>query len=158
MTEHYFLSVRQPWALPIVEGHKPVENRSGGFTLKYRGRLWIQAGREWNRLGLTDARILRTYPKPGATALTGRSRFVRGAIIGHVTVVDIHRAHPGCCATDWAEQEYRVTESEAVTEVVHLVLSDPVKLDDPIPAKGALGIRRADPDLALALDAALEAA
>lgn len=37
------LSVRQPWAWLIVNGHKPVENRS--WQTGFRGRLLIHAGK-----------------------------------------------------------------------------------------------------------------
>src|SRR5438045_8559495 len=36
------LSIRQPWAWLIVNGHKPVENRS--WSTKYTGKLLIHAG------------------------------------------------------------------------------------------------------------------
>lgn len=37
------LSIRQPWAWLIVHGHKDVENRD--WPTKYRGPLWIHAGK-----------------------------------------------------------------------------------------------------------------
>lgn len=40
------LSVRQPWAWAIVEGYKPVENRSRDIVGAYRGPVLIHAGRE----------------------------------------------------------------------------------------------------------------
>jgi hypothetical protein len=36
------LSIRQPWAWLIVQGHKPIENRTWPTT--YRGPLLIHAG------------------------------------------------------------------------------------------------------------------
>src|SRR5690349_14501124 len=39
------LSIRQPWAWLIVNGHKPVENRS--WPTKYTGKLLIHAGQRF---------------------------------------------------------------------------------------------------------------
>jgi hypothetical protein len=36
------LSIRQPWAWLIVNGHKDVENRS--WHTDFRGRVYVQAG------------------------------------------------------------------------------------------------------------------
>jgi hypothetical protein len=41
------LSIRQPWAWLIVNGHKPVENRN--WPTKFRGALWIHAGKTKDR-------------------------------------------------------------------------------------------------------------
>lgn len=37
------LSIRQPWAWLIVNGHKDVENRD--WPTRFRGPLWIHAGK-----------------------------------------------------------------------------------------------------------------
>lgn len=77
------LTVRQPWADWIVDGHKDVENRSWGTN--YRGRLWIHAAKEEDKgawfwlepaLGKAKASELASA-KPGE----------RGAIIGYVDLV-----------------------------------------------------------------------
>ena len=39
------LSIRQPWAHLIVNGIKPVENRS--WATSFRGPVWIHAGKAW---------------------------------------------------------------------------------------------------------------
>src|SRR5580765_3071606 len=41
------LSIRQPWAWLIVNGHKPVENRS--WPTKYTGKLLIHAGQRFEQ-------------------------------------------------------------------------------------------------------------
>lgn len=41
------LSIRQPWAWLIVNGHKDVENRD--WPTKFRGPLWIHAGKTKDR-------------------------------------------------------------------------------------------------------------
>lgn len=139
------LSVRQPWAQAIVDGHKDVENRSMGFTLGYRGRLWIAATKTVSVRGLLDPKI------------TAQQEYVKGAIIGYASVVDAHLSHPDhqCCDSEWAELTYIAADGSEKRNLVHLLLENPVKLDDPIPAKGRLGLWKPDPDLAYELHLAL---
>lgn len=166
MTPHRAISIRQPWARPVVEGHKPVENRSTHFPQAYRGHIWIHAAQAWNQRGLVDRRILRTYypelilneyghlvvSDNEVKAILRRSAFfTRSAIIGGADIVDIHRSSPGCCDTPWAELEYTDAHGNLQPEASHLVLEDAYQLDDPVPCAGALGIWTPNPDLALAL-------
>ncbi len=44
------LSIRQPWSWLIVNGFKPVENRT--WSTAYRGELAIHAGRTFDQAGL----------------------------------------------------------------------------------------------------------
>ncbi|WP_043345178.1 ASCH domain-containing protein [Cupriavidus basilensis] len=82
------LSVRQPWAWLIVNGHKDIENRT--WPTKYRGRLLIHASK-----GMTRA----DYEAGMATALAVgfRSYFPRdqdlerGGIVGIATLTDCLR-------------------------------------------------------------------
>lgn len=172
MTDHRIITIRQPWALPVVFGIKPVENRSTHFPQSYRGHIWIHAAAAWNQRGLTDPRILRTYyPVVVGTGgqllmnerdvkrLVRSSKFfVRSAIIGGANVADIHRSEPGCCDTEWAEHEYTDVHGQLQPEATHIVLEDAYELDDPITASGALGLWTPNPDLAAALDAAMDVA
>lgn len=165
MTEHRLLTVRQPWAKPIVDGVKTVENRSHAFGTSYRGPLWIHAGAAWSDRGLVSHLIRQTYPEVNnfrghASALSFRDAgFVLGAVLGRVDVVDAHHAEPGCCETPWAELEYAdgtraPVGRRIVTDVVHLVFENPARCRGPVVA-GALGIWRADrrPGLPETLDA-----
>ena len=77
------LSVRQPWAWAIVEGLKPLENRSRVFN--YRGPLLIQASKlPWQEY--EEARVFikgltgRTPPPSDAIEL--------GGIVGAVMLTD----------------------------------------------------------------------
>src|SRR5437016_10859136 len=47
------LSVRQPWAWLIVNGHKDIENRS--WQTKFRGKLLIHAGQRFDPKGVEAA-------------------------------------------------------------------------------------------------------
>lgn len=72
------LSIQQPWAWLIVNGHKDIENRSRGFT--YRGPILIHAGkvrdRDFMPLGLPD--ICREIPRD----------LQYGGIVGIADIVD----------------------------------------------------------------------
>ena len=43
------LSIRQPWASLIVNGYKPLENRS--WNTKFRGEFYIHAGKKFDHKG-----------------------------------------------------------------------------------------------------------
>lgn len=150
---HRLITVRQPWARPIVErgGIKNVENRGTGFTRKHRGRLWIHAGAALAKPAFSDERIRDLYPR-----LAGPWEV--GSVIGYVNTVDAHIAEPGCCESIWAEQEYVGSDGSVQRNPVHLVFEDAVELAEPIPCRGALGIWSADrvPGLAESLDHADE--
>lgn len=139
------LTVRQPWATAIADGHKLVENRSQGFPKRYRGDLAIHTARTWSERGRHDARILAAY---------GRSPSVLrdlGCVIAVVEVVDIHAACD-CCAP-WGEQSYPPANAEQRPPgvVTHIVMENVRKLARPLPARGALGLWTPDDDLALEL-------
>lgn len=151
--DHRLLTVRQPWAKPIVDGLKTVENRAHGFGLSYRGPLWIHAGAAWSAHGLLSELVLEHYPE--TNTLRGGFReagFVLGAILGAVDVVDVHHAEPGCCASPWAEQSYPGEGSPT-----HLVFENARKCRGPV-VSGNLGLWRADrlPGLPQTLDLLLE--
>lgn len=40
------LSIRQPWAWLVVDGYKPLENRT--WTTKYRGEFLVHAGKSYD--------------------------------------------------------------------------------------------------------------
>ena len=69
------LSIRQPWAWLIVNGHKPVENRS--WPTKYTGRLLIHAGQRFEQKGVEVAKRL---------GITLPEHFDQGGIVGWVDV------------------------------------------------------------------------
>jgi hypothetical protein len=149
------LTVRQPWAWAIIHGGKDVENRVRNIAGDYRGPVAIHAGVTWDwetQLGVIE------MPHPTSMAL------VRGAIIGVVDLVDVHLAddclaqlgvyqghesEPDMeCCSDWAEYSRE-------RDVHHLVLANPRPLADPIPYRGALGLRRLDEATAAAVWAAV---
>lgn len=150
MTEMRILTVRQPWAWAIIHGGKDVENRVRNIAGDYRGPVAIHAGLSiaseyaavWDQPEYRNAFSI-------ATATIRHQVDQRGTILGVVDLADVHRAArhyepiegaPGVmectdrpCCSPWGERE---------TE--HLVLENPRPLSEPIPFRGALGLRRLD--------------
>ena len=75
------LSVRQPWAWLIVNGHKDVENRTRCYH--YTGRLLIHASKVMTRDDYATAHA--TAELQGVT-LPPPDQLWRGGIVGEVTV------------------------------------------------------------------------
>jgi hypothetical protein len=81
------LSIRQPWAWLIVNGHKDVENRD--WVTKFRGPLLIHAGLKFDHDGLEWVR--KKFPKillPGDPETFSRDDWDLGGIIGKAEVTD----------------------------------------------------------------------
>jgi hypothetical protein len=115
------LSVRQPWAWAIMEGGKPVENRSAAAVRHGMkpGRICIHAAKGMTR---EEYEAARDFMASIGVMCPHPSQLVFGAIIGTVTVTEIVKEHPspwffGPCA---------------------LVLADPQPIL-PIDCTGALG-------------------
>lgn len=66
------ITVRQPWASAIVDGHKDVENRGGHFARSYRSRLLVHTSIEWSHRGNADPRLLYAY---GEDTLRGGAQY-----------------------------------------------------------------------------------
>lgn len=144
------LSVKQPWADPIVDGLKPIENRSHGFTRKFRGRLLIASSKGWSNRGAHDQRVQAAYPPDGMNSRGYALRhvpayggfpphpFTGGAILGSVEVVDIH---DDCeCCRPWGESEYDEANGRTRRGLVHLVFEDARRLKVPVRVSGRLGL------------------
>lgn len=81
------LSILQPWAWCIVQGHKPVENRT--WQTKVRGWIGIHAGKGFDRDGYDW--IKDTFD---SLSLPAVSDFERGGIVGRARLVDcVDRNH-----------------------------------------------------------------
>jgi len=116
------LSVRQPWASAVVLGFKNIENRS--WTTTHRGLLLIHASVRTDP-GWRDtpqAPLIRQIHPPSLW------RHVHGLIIGTVQLVDIVTSSD----SPWA----------APAAKYHWLLGDAAVLDDPVAARGHLGLWR----------------
>jgi hypothetical protein len=76
------LSILQPWAWLIVQGHKDIENRNWRTT--FRGRFIVHAGKKWGREQRDDlARVRAQFPH-----LIIPDAFDLGGIVGAATITD----------------------------------------------------------------------
>lgn len=132
------LSVRAPWWWAILHG-KPVENRS--WSTAFRGRIWIHASKWWNLDEVSDDfyeikrmagedQLSMPFPDADENEPFGMAmRLACGCIVGTVEIVDCVTAHP----------------SAFFVGRYGFVLRNPVAIEKPWPAKGALGFFEAVP-------------
>ncbi|MBL5975352.1 MAG: ASCH domain-containing protein [Candidatus Leucobacter sulfamidivorax] len=153
MRELRILTVRQPWAWAIIHGGKDVENRRQSIAGDYRGPIAIHAALKSATLTDADERLLLERDVDGKVdAWMGGEPIEGGVILGVVDLVDVHQQegqYTGCdhrliggpaICSPWAERD-----------TVHLVLANPRPLSDPIPSRGALGLRRLDEETSAAV-------
>lgn len=137
------ITVRQPWAWAIMHGGKDVENRSRNIVGSHRGRVAIHAGqadadnapdRLWmDAMSDLANTVLR---EPGIShARTHR----RGYILGTVEVVSVHHC------SDHGRNETDTCSPWALADHWHIRLANPEPFDEPIPAKGQLGLWTYEP-------------
>ncbi len=140
------LTVRQPWAWAIIHGGKDVENRVRNIAEDYRGPVAIHAAKEWDDAVTWNASwetVLAAMKADGAEPFDAPWQRERGVIIGVVDLVAVHGVDGvGCMAaipdcSPWAEK---------TPGVQHLRLANPRALAEPIPYRGALGLRHLDDD------------
>lgn len=129
------LTVRQPWAAAIINDGKNIENRRTNWS--YRGPLAIHAGAAWD-----------ASAPPVICERSGRFYLTapQSAIIGTVDLADVHEAGADC--TDQCRPWGMVYDDDKPT--YHLVLTNPIRLDEPIPCKGKLGLWTVPDDARLA--------
>lgn len=109
------LSIQQPWASLIAEGFKLIENRT--WNTRWRGTLAIHAGKKIDPTSVWVGAEFGIKPP-----------YIHGAYIAIAELVDVHLSADRCCGI-WAEPgQY------------HWRLADPRPLDEPIPARGRLGL------------------
>lgn len=83
------LSIRQPWAWLIVNGHKDVENRD--WVTPFRGRILIHAGVYYGpRIHKTYAAVIRSAYD---LELPPLDQIPLGGIVGAATITDCVRDH-----------------------------------------------------------------
>ena len=157
------LTVRQPWAWAIIHGGKDVENRSTSIAGAYRGPVAIHAAKE-----LADTGGLPTLIAQAIGRVSGRLGHIphvpqfggdmphrgntlapwygnRGAIIGVVDLIGAHIAYEGFACpglrgpcSEWAAPGGSMPP---YSDIFHYQLANPRPLPEPIPYKGALGLR-----------------
>ncbi len=90
------LSIRQPWAWLIVNGHKPIENRD--WPTKFRGPVLIHASLKIERDALADV-SMGIHPVTGGVLGMNPTPEIdikaqAGGIVGVAEIVDCVTDHP----------------------------------------------------------------
>ncbi|MFK4760316.1 hypothetical protein ACI3KS_05210 [Microbacterium sp. ZW T5_45] len=153
------LTVRQPWAWAIIHGGKDVENRVRNIAGDYRGPVLIHAAQQVDLAAFSGQSAPLTA---AATAFNASNTDVlksgpwhshRGEIIGVVDLVDVHHGpeHGGGChklnSPLPVTPTYDLCSPWGEAGAHHMVLADPRALDQPIPYRGALGLRKTEFDV-----------
>lgn len=81
------LSIRQPWAWMIVNGHKDIENRS--WPTKFRGRVLIHASKGTTSAEFEDAaHFMAMISQIDPLPLADMAKADRGGIVGVATITN----------------------------------------------------------------------
>lgn len=82
------LSVRQPWAWLIVNGHKDIENRT--WPTRVRGPVLVHASKAMTRREYQDVVMFLVTSLPPSTRphLPTFEAIERGGIVGQVDIID----------------------------------------------------------------------
>ncbi len=111
------LTLWQPWAWLVANGHKDIENRPQGFSFKsFRGEFWIHAGLQVDQASAAKARTLAADLGITIPTLTGDDHF--GCIIGRATITAI--IPPGPSGHIWHFKEqwgFKVSDARPVKPV-----------------------------------------
>ncbi|MEI6078297.1 MAG: ASCH domain-containing protein [Verrucomicrobiota bacterium] len=87
------ISLRQPWAWLIIEGHKPIENRT--WETKFRGDIQIHAAKGCTQTEYDEAvAFVRSFNPVLAAGIPPLDRLEKGGIIGLVKITDCVQRHP----------------------------------------------------------------
>lgn len=133
--------MRQPWAWAIVHGGKDVENRSRNLAGSYRGPVAIHAGLVEDEAAYYDEMIRDALGRCDDSWLL-EEQLVAGAFVGVAHLWAVHQARPGCCPNRGARP---YGSPWAQHDAVHLCLTSPRPLPEPIPARGRLGLWTPEP-------------
>ena len=76
------LSILQPWAWLIANGHKDIENRT--WSTPRRGRFLVHAGKKWG----PEQRADLAWVREQVPHIELPAEFERGGIVGEASIVD----------------------------------------------------------------------
>lgn len=138
------LSLTQPWAQLVVEGHKEFETRSWGTS--YRGWLGIHASKGFPR---DDQSLLEEEPFLSALNRPPED-LPRGAVVGVVFLREVMHTHITLKTVAISNQE-REFGDWSPGRFAWWFLGSRRKLRAPIPWKGALGLWTPPEDLEQAI-------
>lgn len=135
------ISLLQPYAQLVVEGHKKIETRSWKPSpetwqeiARLNGELYIHASKKINYAGLelcsTNEYFKKCIPEPG--------RMRTGAIIGKVTLHGFRSTNEQGVLHGISKQERAFGDYSENRWLWYL--TNPIKFDKPIETKGALSV------------------
>lgn len=84
------ISILQPYAWLIVNGHKDIENRD--WHTRFRGRILIHAGKRYSRRDHDE--YVRAFQEDFGIEIPTFADMQLGGIVGSATVTDCVREHP----------------------------------------------------------------
>ncbi|HBP1419642.1 MULTISPECIES: ASCH domain-containing protein [Pseudomonas] len=76
------LSIRQPWAWLVANGHKDIENRD--WATNFRGRFLIHAAKGMTRDEYEEARDFAAY---NGVTIPAPHELERGGIVGEASII-----------------------------------------------------------------------
>ncbi len=123
------LSIRQPWAELILQGHKTIELRT--WRTHYRGRILIHAGYNVERDGCEAYGI-------------NPDELTRGALVGTVEIVDMVEFDHDSFAK---MRDEHLDLGDWPGDVLGWRLANPQRLETPIPMRGRLGLFEVSEDV-----------
>lgn len=149
--EMRILTVRQPWAWAIIFGQKDVENRVRNIAGGYRGLVALHVGK-----AAPEAEDILAVERlmPGVRkgldwmAHMAFTDTTLGHIIGVVDLVGVHRGPNTETDRMRVGKPFGPCSPWADPDAWHLELANPYPLTEPIPFRGALGLRRLPEDVA----------
>ena len=86
------LSIRQPWAWLIVNGHKDIENRD--WHTQFRGRMLVHAGQTMARSYYDTVVADLTAAGLCPANMPAYEDLPRGGFVGWTHVIDCRQQHP----------------------------------------------------------------
>lgn len=137
------LTVRQPYADAIAWGPKRIENRTKPLPQKYIGvPVLLHSGKELHASKVTAVDLAqvtgtRITDWPGA----------RSAILASIRFRGAHR----CADVHWCCRPWGQVETRAHPEVWHWEIDEVTRLDESVPASGALGFWNVPDDVLAAV-------
>ncbi len=143
------ITVRLPWAAAIGAEVKTIENRGRPVHHRHIGqRAAIHAARTWCRIGARDPRVNAWWWQVRPDDFPGEF----GSVLAVATIAGCHEAaqpaepeevapgvtlmisQPGTCCEPWGDRRY------GLGPAWHIVLSDVVRLPEPVPAIGKVAV------------------
>lgn len=121
------LSVRQPWAWAINEGHKPLENRSR-HAMKFLGRTGRYALHASQGMKISEYEYAKRFMAALGVECPPPHELVRGGIIGSFEYFGVLK--------DVSKERWGIPPNHG------MLLGNIRKLDQPIPCMGELGFFR----------------